>query len=99
MKITDKVKIGGMVYDVSYEDLIGDNTMNDGEIDYCKLTIKLKREMLQKEAYAKQVFLHEILHGVFEHCGIDQNENVINRLGKGLFAVIEDNPDIFGMTE
>ena len=99
MKITDKVKIGGMVYDVVVEDFVGDNTMTEGEIDYSELTIKLKRSILQKEQYAKLVFLHEIVHGVFEHCGIEQNENVVNRISRGLFSVIEDNPDIFGMTE
>ena len=45
--------------------------------------------------YTKEVFLHEILHGIYEHCGFTQNEDNVRALSTALYMVIKDNPEIF----
>ncbi|MGE5328002.1 MAG: hypothetical protein ACM3KR_00640 [Deltaproteobacteria bacterium] len=94
MKIPDKVKIGGQTLDVKRVDKVQDDNRNtDGLIIYGKDLIEI-RDDLQGD-YADFVFLHELFHGIYEHCGFEQNENEIDRLARALHMVIKDNPDIF----
>lgn len=95
MKITDSVKIGGITYEVKFPDLISNNVDCDGQIDYKEQLISLKSDMNRDTDYAKEVFLHEILHGIYEHCGFTQNEDNIRALSIALYMVIKDNPEIF----
>jgi hypothetical protein len=95
MKITDSVKIGGIEYDVKVSSLISNNVDCDGQIDYKEQLILLKSDMKADADYTKEVFLHEILHGVYEHCGFTQNEDKIRALSIALYMVIKDNPEIF----
>lgn len=99
MKIIDSVKIGGITYKVELSDLISNNVDCDGQIDYKEQLISLKSDMKQNTDYAKEVFLHEILHGIFEHCGFKQNEDNIRALSIALYMVIKDNPGIFLLSD
>ena len=95
MKITDSVKIGGITYKVEISDLISNNVDCDGQIDYKEQLISLKSDMNHDTDYAKEVFLHEILHGIYEHCGVTQNEDKVRALSIALYMVLKDNPEIF----
>lgn len=95
MRITNKVKIGGITYDVKFPDLIANDVDCDGQIDYKAQLISLKSDMDLKSDYAKEVFLHEILHSVYEHCGFKQDEDNVRILSIALYMVIKDNPEIF----
>lgn len=95
MNIVNKVKIGGIVYGVEQPFLIDNNPDVDGQIDYRNQLIALKSDMDVHSDYAKQVFLHEILHGIYEHCGFEQDEEKIKALSIALYTVITDNPNIF----
>lgn len=99
MKITDTVKIGGITYNVKTSDLISNDVNVDGQIDYKAQVISLKSDMKEDADYAKEVFLHEILHGIFEHCGFKQNEDNIRALSIALYMVIKDNPGIFSTSD
>ena len=99
MKITDSVKIGGITYKVELSDLISNDVDCDGQIDYKEQLISLKSDMNHNADYAKEVFLHEILHGIFEHCGFKQNEDNIRALSIALYMVIKDNPGIFLLSD
>jgi len=92
--IPDKVKIGGQVYAVKIVDKCNaDNRNTDGQIIYSQDTIEIRKDLTGD--YLDYVLLHEIFHGIYEHCGFEQNENEVDRLSKALHMVIKDNPDIF----
>lgn len=95
MRITDRVKIGGIKYRVKSKSLIANNPDCDGQITYSGQLIELRSDMDKHSDYAKGVFLHEILRGIFEHCGIEQDENIVNRLAAALYMTMKDNPNIF----
>jgi len=95
MNITDKVKIGAMVYNVEFKDIIDNNNDLDGQIVYSANTIQIRKVSTHSEDYEKMVFLHEIIHGIFNHCNIDQDENKIELIGNALYMVIKDNPELF----
>lgn len=98
MKIPDKVRIGGINYAVEYENRL----MNDdgqglsGQISYRHATIKLDTNV-QDEQGKKQTLLHEIMHGIAEHFDLPvrTDEDTIDKLAKGLYMVIVDNPNMF----
>lgn len=95
MKITDTVKIGGIMYKViRTPSLCKDNINVDGEICYDMGTIEIK-DTVECDDYKDFVFIHEILHGIFDFMSIEQNEELVIKLSKGLHMVIKDNPEIF----
>lgn len=85
----DKVKIGGIVYSVEIkEDLVG-HTGNWGETNLKKTTIALDSNMSKQRT--DQTLVHEIVHGIFEEAGFEQDEDKVNRLGIVLYQVLKDN--------
>ena len=93
MKIPDKVKIGGLTYDVEIIDTPL-TPKNQGEIDYHNLQIKL---LSIKPKIMQRTFLHEVLHGIFDNLGYyDVDEKKVDELTGALYALIVDNPGLFG---
>lgn len=85
----DKVKIGGIVYQIKIKnDLVGE-TGNWGETNLKKTTIALDSNMSKQRT--DQTLVHEIVHGIFEEAGFEQNEDKVNRLGIVLYQVLKDN--------
>jgi len=99
MKIPDKVKIGGVDYTIAYEKklILSSNKAGLGCIDYDNAVIKIEPDVQCEQAKCLTL-LHEIMHGIAEHFGlnINDNEDVIDKLAKGLYMVIKDNPEMFG---
>lgn len=94
MNITNKVKIGGVTYDVIITSEVDKSNRNvDGQIIYDKQEIMLKEGMAKE--YSEEVFLHEILHGIFDFINLDNDEKIIRPLSTALYMVIKDNPEIF----
>ena len=103
MKIPKQVKIGGLRFDVKLVDdpiildEYGDKELG-GMIDYNKTEIILHGAV--SEEYLSLIFLHEIIHGVFEFMEIDtatdETEAVVSKLANGLHAVLKDNKLDFG---
>ena len=91
MTIPDKLKVGGIVYEVKQIGEVDSKNANvDGQITYNLQEILIKSTV--KEDYKHQVFLHELLHAVFAHCGLeDQDESVVVRLAACLYQVLKDN--------
>ena len=97
MKIPEKIRIGGVVYDVKYEDRLNNGTnLAYGHIDYDKALIRLAPNLQDYQGECL-TFLHEILHGIAKHFGlkIESDEKTIDALARGLYMVISDNPEIF----
>ena len=96
MGIPEKVKIGGVDYTVTRVTRPCTNNTNvDGEIIYDRATIALRQGLETCKDYDDMVFIHEVLHGVFNHMCIEQDEELIEKLSKGLHQVIKDNLNIF----
>lgn len=94
MKIPNKVKIGGKVYDVEITDKLTLGSANySGEIIYPDLVIRICPSAKGK---MEADFLHELLHGIFVHLGYtDHDEKKIDELANALHMIITDNPEIF----
>lgn len=94
MKITDKVKIGGQIYEVKRPMVCyPDNRNTDGRIEYGEGIIKLQSNL--KGDYLNYVFIHEIMHGIFDFIGEDNDEQLVDKLARALHMIIKDNPEIF----
>ena len=102
MKITEKVKVGGFVYDVErkQEAFVGkDGSALDGEHSFGDKTITVAKHGCKE--YQQLVFLHEICHAIIDAyvSPDEQDEKFVEAFSKGLYQVISDNPDIFCTTK
>lgn len=95
MRIPDKVKICGVSFDVVYLDNLNDgNKVLLGETNYDNTTIKLCSSN-QSEEGKKMTFIHEVVHVIDNAFQLKLSEEYIESIGRGVFALINDNPDIF----
>lgn len=98
MKIPKQLKIGGLVYKIIWQDepIIvegkGDKA-HGGMIDFTHGEITLQSGM--SPDYTSLILLHEIIHGIFEHMGVntavDDEEAIVNKMANGLHGVLKDN--------
>ena len=93
--MTNNIKIGGLIYNVNYcEELFTEqNFKMFGEIDYEKLVINICQKYPRQRQ--SQTILHEIIHGVNDHIGADQNENSVELFTNVLYSTIIDNKEFF----
>lgn len=94
MRIPDKLKIGGKIYDVEITNKLSIGSVNySGEILYQDLIIRICPSALGR---MESDFIHEMLHGIFDHLGYtEHDEKKIDELANALYMVIQDNPEIF----
>lgn len=96
INIPDKVKIGGVVYDVIITNKPDKSDKNtNGLISYSSGTIAISNGFDECKDYQEFVLIHEIVHGILWHMGIEQNEELTDKIAKGLQMVIKDNPEMF----
>lgn len=86
MTIPDKVKVGGMTYDVRIVDDLDATT--GAKIEANKQLIRVGKAT---DAYMKQAFLHELFHAV----NMEVSEVEIEFFASALYQIIVDNPQIF----
>lgn len=94
MKIPESVRIGGVEYEVQYqENLRIDNDLCYGYISYDDSTITLSSSDGTGHQRRCVTLWHEILHGIQEHSGIpvENEEEVIEMFSKGIYQVLQDN--------
>lgn len=98
MNIPKKLKIGGKVYTVEITDnLFLGNANVSAEIMYNDLVIRVSP---QAQGKMEADFLHELIHGIFDHLGYrDHDEKCVDELAQALYMVIVDNPDVFDSHE
>ncbi|GLY11397.1 ImmA/IrrE family metallo-endopeptidase [Pseudobacillus badius] len=93
--LPNKVKIGGINYDVQEVRGLEAEFSHLGQILYTRGVIKVDEELSVDRK--EQVFVHELLHGVFYEAGVEeQDEDVINRAAIILHQVLKDNNLCFG---
>jgi hypothetical protein len=95
MKITNKVKIGGITYKVKNDSEMRKIENLLVEIDYNAEIIRLDTGLSNESDTKKMVFLHEIIHGILEQYGLDNEEKFVKSFSNGLYDVIKNNPKIF----
>jgi hypothetical protein len=88
--IPNEIKIAGIIYQVEEEKDIEYKYDALGKILYTKGIIILDEELSKERK--EQVFIHEVLHGVFFEAGFEeQDEDMINRVAIVLHQVLVDN--------
>ena len=92
--ITDKVKIGSIVYSIIETDkaLLLDHRECCGIIHYEEANIEIQKN--RNEQKKEQTWWHEVIHGITRERGIDFGSNdelFTDELAKALHALMVDN--------
>lgn len=94
MKIPESVRIAGVEYKVILvPNLMNGATAAYGYIDYENSVISLSDTFGTGHQKRCQILLHEILHGIREHNGmeIENEEAIVDMFAKGIYQVLQDN--------
>ena len=96
MKIPSSVRIGGVEYTVDFvENLRNDVQILYGEINYDQSRIAISTTDGGGHQMQCITLLHEILHGIQNHSGIelpkDSEEKIIDMFARGIYQVLQDN--------
>ena len=97
MNIPEVIRIGGMDYSIEYiPDFNTGTQLALGQCNFDRHNIYLASN-LQGQQGIEQTFIHEVLHGICNHfdLGLNKDEDSIDKLAKGIYMVIKDNPHIF----
>ncbi len=93
MKLPEKIRIGGVNYDIEYAPGLDDGSqLLYGRLSYSDSTIKINTDC-QKSQHMGITLWHEILHGIAGHANLEiqDEEQVVDVLAKGIYQVLEDN--------
>lgn len=90
----EKIRVGGIDYDVSVKDLSHCDSQelirlgNHNEVD---MKIEISDRLPRQKR--NQTFIHEMLHAVVCESGavIENEEDVVNQMGLVLYQVLRDN--------
>ena len=97
MRIPEKVKIGGLTYTVEITEKLDLGSLNcSAEIAYNALMIRVTPQAKEK---MEADFLHEVLHGIFNFLGLEQDERHVEEIAQALYALIRDNQEMFIVEE
>lgn len=93
MNIPDKVKIGGLAYEVSTSDTL----MRDNEAsgNSCGNTQSIMIDQTVSKQLQETTFLHEVIHQISFVYNLKFDEHTTALLEAGLYAFIMDNPAVF----
>lgn len=96
MEIPSEVKIGNINFEVvkTKNNLVFEGDPVDGIISFEESKIELG-VLNRSQQVIEETFIHEVIHGIFGYMSIEQNEELIIKISKGLHQVIKDNPEIF----
>ena len=85
-----KLRILGKDYSVKYIAEYPVNEDTQGHCDYLTLKITVRNDLAPAEE--RSTLLHEALHCVSHAMGLHLEENAIERLESGVYALLADNP-------
>lgn len=94
MNIQNKVKVGYKEYEVQKQEHLDDETrLLYGYCDFEREIIKLCTRYTEDQQ--KCTLVHELVHAVDDMNEIGLTEEQVVKLGKGLYQLIKDNPNMF----
>lgn len=98
MQIPKQIKVGGVIFTVEQTDKLNLGSANySGEIDWVNSVIRI---VPASKGMMESSFLHEVIHAICSHLGYrDHDEKKIDELANALYMVIQDNPEIFTVTD
>ncbi|MBL1225384.1 hypothetical protein [Enterococcus sp. BWR-S5] len=94
MELKNEIKVGGVVYALTEKPFIEIDGSRDfiGNCDYQKAEIAVLSDISDERK--DQTVIHELTHAIFYEAGYEeQDEDMINRVGKVLHQVLIDNFD------
>ena len=89
----DKIKVGGMDYEVVFKELDSTDGVQLGWCDYAKSKIEINNHNVSEQKQ-KQTVIHELTHAIMHEAGVgfgDDEERVVNHIGLVLHQVLKDN--------
>lgn len=90
----DKLKVGGMTYDVEFMELEADGGgIQLGWCNYAQSKLEINNHNVS-ERKQKQTVIHELTHAIMHEAGVgfgDDEERVVNHVGLILHQVLRDN--------
>lgn len=93
MKIPEKIRIGGIEFDVSEETRLNDGCrMLSGEIRHVDCQIRINPDGAHE--YKCVTLWHEILHGIEMQNQLElgeDRERIIEAFARGVYQVLQDN--------
>ena len=94
--IPNKVKVGANEYSIEYpEQIVYRGETVDGLISHAESKIKILAS--SKGTWRDYTFMHEIVHALLENAGLENTEDICDRLARQLHAFLLDNPNIFNV--
>lgn len=91
-----EIDILGITYKIiEVEQVDKTNYLVDGEIDYDKQIISIKKDL--SEERKKEILCHEIMHGICEHLKLEEiqkDEHLIQCIGNAIYQVLKRNKTI-----
>lgn len=93
MNIPKKLKVGGTIYTVKQVKEIPESEDYVGMAYYRDAVIAVDKTL--ENSVKESVFIHELVHALFNFVGLEQDEEIVTSLGHALYMVIADNPEVF----
>ena len=89
----DKIKVGGICYDVEFKELDSMDGIQLGWCEYAKSKIEINNHniSIQKQ---EQTIIHEMTHAIIHEAGLDfgeDEESIVNHISLTLHQVLKDN--------
>ena len=89
----DKIKVGGIAYDVEFKELDSTDGVQLGWCDYAKSKIEINNHNVSEQKQ-EQTIINEMTHAIIHEAGLDlgdDEEDVVNKVGLVLHQVLKDN--------
>lgn len=94
--IPKTVIIGGIVYNVAEVlRLLDDDGIKklNGNINYTNTKINIESEMSDQRKM--NTLWHEVIHGIFDHAGLEVDEKIVEVAANGICGFVQENPEMF----
>jgi hypothetical protein len=91
--MANTVNILGIPYTVERVPVVNKGAYALGQIDYGQQRITIDEDL--REERAQVTLLHEVIHGILESLGFDEetkNENMVQSLALGMYQFLVTNP-------
>ena len=89
----DKIKVGGIVYDVEFNELDAESGIQLGWCNYAKSKFEINNHNVSVQKQ-EQTIVHEMTHAIIHEGGLDfgdDEERIVNHISLTLHQVLKDN--------